>query len=257
MIDAYLARIGYDGPRDPTPDTLRVLHEQHMLSVPFENLDIHWQRPIVIDPARAIEKIVREHRGGFCYELNGAFATLLRALDFDVTLLSAQVPSAGGTLGPPFDHMTLLVRFADQRMLADVGFGDSFLRPLDLDERGEQDGFRIEGNQMLRRYDDEWRLEYAFDLTPREAEDFAPMCAWQQTSPESSFTKKWVCSVATREGRITLTRDRLITTRNGVREEREVGADEWPAVLRDTFGFAWPGASSGNRTESSPSTPRA
>ncbi|HUP61055.1 MAG TPA: arylamine N-acetyltransferase [Thermoanaerobaculia bacterium] len=261
MIDAYLSRIGYEGPRDPTPETLRALHERHMLSVPFENLDIHWQRPIVVDAARCIEKIVREQRGGFCYELNGAFAALLRTLGFDVTLLSARVPCADGTLGPPFDHMALLVRFGDQRMLADAGFGDSFVRPLDLDERGEQHDpagvFRIAEGRMMRRHGDEWRTEYVFTLEPHDFEDFAPMCAWQQSSPDSAFTKKWVCSLATPGGRITLTRDRLIVTRDGIREERAVSADEWNGVLRDTFGIAWPGGSSGSRTASSRSTPRA
>lgn len=253
MIDAYLARIGYDGPRDPTPETLRALHEHHLLSVPFENLDIHWHREIVVDPARSVEKIVQQRRGGFCYELNGAFATLLRALGFDVTLLSARVPTSAGPLGPPFDHMALLVRFGDKRLLADVGFGDSFLHPLDLDGHGDQEGFRIEGDRVVRS---DGSLEYVFDLTPRDFAEFAPMCAWQQTSPESSFTKKWVCSVATRDGRTTLTRDRLIVTRNGRREERSVGVGEWNGVLRDTFGIAWPGTSSGSPTGSSPSTPR-
>ncbi len=245
-VDAYLARIGYDGPRTPTLDTLRALHERHMYSVPFENLDIHWKRPIVVDPARFFDKIVRERRGGFCYELNGAFAALLRALGFDVTLLSARVITKDGTYGPPFDHMALLVRFADgSRWLADVGFGDSFVLPLNLDERGEQRDpagmYRIvEGEEWQMQERDEngdWRTEYLFTLDPHELDEYAPMCDWQQTSPESSFTKKWVCSVATPDGRITLTRDRLIVTKGSAREEREVGAEEWEGVLRERFGF--------------------
>ena len=57
-VDAYLARIGYDGPRMPTLDALRALHHRHMLSVPFENLDIHRGRRIILDPERFVEKIV-------------------------------------------------------------------------------------------------------------------------------------------------------------------------------------------------------
>ena len=245
-VDAYLARIGYDGPRTPTLETLRAIHERHMYTVPFENLDIHWKRPIVVDPARFIDKIVREHRGGFCYELNGAFAALLRALGFDVTMLSARVITSTGTFGPPFDHMALLVRFADgSRWLADVGFGDSFVLPLNLDERGEQQDpggvFRIlEGDEweMQELQEGELRTEYLFTLDPHELGEYAPMCEWQQTSPESSFIKKWVCSVATPDGRITLTNDKLIVTRGGVREERDVPREEWEGVLRETFGFA-------------------
>ena len=92
MIDEYLSRIGYLGPRDATAATLRALHERHLLSVPFENLDIHLGREIVTDEQRIVDKVVAERRGGFCYELNGAFAALLRALGFDVTMLSARLP---------------------------------------------------------------------------------------------------------------------------------------------------------------------
>ena len=83
------------------------------------------------------EKIVTQRRGGFCYEQNGLFAAVLRALGFDVTLLEARVSKGDGTFGIPFDHLTLMVQLED-RWLADVGFGDSFLDPLRLDDPGEQ-----------------------------------------------------------------------------------------------------------------------
>src|SRR5256714_14530740 len=129
MIDEYLARIGYAGPRDPTPEVLRALHERHLLSVPFENLDIHLGREIVTDEQRIVDKVVAERRGGFCYELNGAFAALLRALGFDVTMLSARVPRPDGTTSPEFDPMTLLVRTDGERWLAGSGFRQCSLPP--------------------------------------------------------------------------------------------------------------------------------
>src|SRR5262245_14904037 len=134
-VAEYLGRVGYDGPVDVTPETLRRLHLAHLLAVPFENLDIHLGRPIVLDVDRIFEKIVRRRRGGFCYELNGLFAWLLGELGFDVELLSAQVLD-GGRLGPEFDHMTLLVEH-EGRWLVDVGFGDSFLEPLALEPSHE------------------------------------------------------------------------------------------------------------------------
>ena len=76
-------------------------------------------------------KIVNEKRGGFCYELNGAFAALLRALRFRVTLLSGRVARQDGSYGPEFDHLTLRVDL-EEPWLADVGFGDCFLEPLRL-----------------------------------------------------------------------------------------------------------------------------
>src|SRR5204862_6646887 len=136
MIDKYLSRIAYAGPRDPTPQVLSALHERHLLSVPFENLDIHLGREIVPDERRIVDKVVAERRGGFCYELNGAFAALLRALGFEVDMLSARVPRADGTTSPEFDHMTLLVRAEGERWLADVGFGECFVHPLRLDMAG-------------------------------------------------------------------------------------------------------------------------
>jgi N-hydroxyarylamine O-acetyltransferase len=98
LPDAYLDRIGYKGPRALMAETLHTLHRQHMLRVPFENLDIGLGRKIVLDPERFINKIVGSGRGGFCYELNGAFATLLTALGFRVDLLSARVANEHRTL---------------------------------------------------------------------------------------------------------------------------------------------------------------
>lgn len=230
MIDAYLARLEYDGPREPSPELLRELHVRHLLHVPFENLDIHWQRPIAMDVDRFLHKILVERRGGFCYELNGAFAALLGALGFDVTLLSARVLNDKGEPGPDFDHMTLLV---GGEWIADVGFGDSSLVPLRID--GTPDGnYRVLAGRYQSLRGGEWRTEYVFTVQPRELHEFAPMCHYQQTSPESHFTKKKVITLAREHGRITLTGDRLIETRDGVKSETPV--DDWEATLEKMFG---------------------
>lgn len=233
MIDAYLARIGYEGSREPSAATLRVLHERHLLSVPFENLDIHWKRPIVVDTQQFLRKIIVERRGGFCYELNGAFAWLLRELGFEVTMLSARVPTADGGLGPPFDHMALRVIAGGTRWLADVGFGDCFLHPLAFD--GDNGEFAIvPGDEYEVRRNGE--REYLFTLEPQELAAYAPMCDYQQYDPRSSFTKKRVCTIATPDGRVTLSDAKLIVTRNGERTETPVAAEEWERVLFETFG---------------------
>src|SRR5581483_401406 len=139
MVDvpSYLARIDYSGPTNPTARTLRALHYAHLVAVPFENLDISLGRKIVTDEDVIVNKIVALHRGGFCYELNGTFAGLLRALGFNVTLLSARVARANGGEGPEFDHLALRVDL-DEPWLADVGFGESFVEPLRLEMGIEQ-----------------------------------------------------------------------------------------------------------------------
>jgi len=97
------------------------LHLAHLLSAPFENLSIHWHEPIVLTDEALFQKIVLRQRGGFCYELNGLFASLLRTLGFQVEMLSAGVMNKRGEFGPEFDHMTLMVTLAE-RWLVDVGF---------------------------------------------------------------------------------------------------------------------------------------
>ena len=245
-VKAYLERIDYRGPLEPTARTLRELHRAHMLAVPFENLDIHLARPIMLDDSALFSKIVERRRGGFCYELNGLFAALLGALGFRTEKLAAGVTREGGGFGPPFDHMALLVHL-DQRWLADVGFGESFREPLLLDERGEQmsggHAYRIadEGESLIlqRRGDDgEWADQYLFTLDAHDYPDYEEMCRYHQTSPESPFTRRRVCTRATGEGRITLSDRRLIVTSGGKQEERLLEDErEYTRALREHFGI--------------------
>ncbi|HYH86647.1 MAG TPA: arylamine N-acetyltransferase, partial [Pyrinomonadaceae bacterium] len=217
-VESYLERINYQGSLEPTAETLRALQVAHLLAVPFENLSIHAGQPIVLEDDALFGKIVERRRGGFCYEANGLFAALLRALGFDVQMLSAGVADAEGGFGPDFDHMTLMVTL-ERRWLADVGFGDSFLEPLLLDERGEQAqgrrAYRIaqDGAHLIlmqRDEGDEWKPQYRFTLQPHVYADYAEMCRYHQTSPQSHFTKARVCSRATVEGRVTLSGMRFI-----------------------------------------------
>ncbi len=250
---AYLARIGVAPPISPDAQSLSTLQLAHLMAVPFENLDIHLGRKIVLDKASFFQKIVHQRRGGFCYELNGLFAVLLLDLGFRVTLLSARVPRAQGDFGPDYDHLTLLVEFPGNqpRRLVDVGFGDSFLEPLLFDEPGVQpaapydnaSAYRLHrvGNDvtLLRREEGgTWKPQYAFSETPRRLEEFTAMCHFQQTSPDSHFTQRRVCSRATPTGRITLADLRLIITEKGSRTERMLSEDEYRPTLLDHFGIA-------------------
>jgi len=250
-VKAYLDRISYSGPVSPTDDTLRELQLAHLRSVPFENLSISAGEPIVLDDDALFTKMVEKRRGGFCYEANGLFAWLLRKLGFEVSMLSAGVAREKGGFSPDFDHMALLVRTpeASNRWLVDVGFGESFLEPLLVDERGEQVqgkySFQLvpdgDGLILMRRKGEEpWKAEYRFSLRPYSYPDYAEMCLFHQTSSESHFTKNRICSRATADGRITLSDMRLITTSdNGeVRTERTLSSqEEYDRVLKDEFGI--------------------
>jgi N-hydroxyarylamine O-acetyltransferase len=257
-IHSYLKRINYHGSLAPSAQTLRDLQVAHLLTIPFENLSIHSAEPIVLNDDALFEKIVGRRRGGFCYELNGLFAALLRELGFEVTMLSAGVANAQGVFGPDFDHMTLLVvpdrDRSEEKWLADVGFGDSFVEPLRLDFRDEQlqgaRGYRIgdDGSHLLmiqREGEEEWKVQYRFTLQPYDYPDFAGMCRFHQTSPDSHFTRARVCTRATPDGRLTLSEMRLITTIHGMeRTERLLTNEiEYSSILKEYFGIVMkPGA---------------
>ena len=245
--EAYLERIGYSGPTRPSLNVLRRLHRRHLLSVPFENLDIRLHRPIILSEAAFHDKIITHHRGGFCYELNGSFASLLRNLGFKVSMLSARVARRGGGLSPDYDHMTLLVQL-NRPWLADVGFGDSLTEPKPLDitcpqtDHGKEYRFtRRDGWTLLSRRtkgNSAWEPQYKFSLTQRKLEDFILRCSWQQTSPRSHFRKGRLCTRLTANGRLTLTDAKFVVTRGNRKVERPIKTPgEFATLLRRHFGI--------------------
>ena len=244
MLAAYLARIGV--PRPPVLDagSLRDLHRAHQVAVPFENLSIHLGEPISLDEADLIDKIVGRRRGGFCYELNGAFACLLESLGAQVSRVSARV-YGGGRPGPPFDHLALVVRLPDGTgpWLADVGFGSHSTYPLLAGARAEQAD--PGGRFLLADAPDgdidvvkDGQPQYRFEVRERALDDFVPTCWWQQTSPQSHFTRSVICSRLTGDGRISISGRSLIRTAGGRRTEENLPDDRAVlAAYRDHFGI--------------------
>lgn len=212
-LDAYLSRIGAT-----RASTLAELHELHLRAVPFENLGIHLGETVELTEEWLVDKIVRRRRGGFCYELNGAFAALLTALGYEVQMLSAKVFK--GYFGPPFDHMALRIG----NLLVDVGFGRFTLRPLDLTSREDQHDpmgvFRLadtpEGDVDVL-FDGE--VQYRLELRARGLEEFRATCWYQETWPGSLFRQGPTCSLPTADGRVTVAGDKLIITSGGERRE--------------------------------------
>ena len=247
-VQAYLDRIEYRGRMDPHFEMLRQLHLAHLLHVPFENLSIHSHEPIVLNDSALFEKIVTRRRGGFCYELNGLFAALLRELGFEVAMLSAQVAGNQNEFSRDFDHMTLRVALNQEQWLADVGFGDSFIEPLPLlADSAHQQGenrYRLVSDSQERLVleqalkNEDWKRQYRFSLRPYQYADYAEMCSYHQTSPESHFTRQRICSRLTQNGRISLSDMRFIITENGARSERLLKNEaEHAEVLRQQFGI--------------------
>ncbi|MFI6308034.1 arylamine N-acetyltransferase [Amycolatopsis thailandensis] len=229
-VAAYLDRLGLDRPAAVDVAALRVLQERHLAVVPFENLSIYLGEPIVLDTEALFDKIVRRRRGGFCYELNGLFAALLRELGFDADLKAAKVFRADGTLGPPFDHAVARVEL-DEPWLADVGFGRFSRFPLRLsatEPQADPDGEFLFLDAPHGDIDVllDGKPQYRIEPRTRALDEFVPTAFWQATSPDSHFTRGPTCSLPSTHGRVTLTGDRLIVTTHGVREETRLSSDQ-------------------------------
>ncbi|WP_208114151.1 arylamine N-acetyltransferase family protein [Actinomycetospora succinea] len=232
-VTDYLTRIGATA-----DDPLDVLMRRHLETVPFENVSIHERDNVRLEDEALVEKVVDRRRGGFCYELNGAFAWLLGRLGYRVTRFSARVATPDG-LSFPGDHMGLIV----DGVLVDVGFGRFAVGPLDLDSRDEQhdrSGVFTVRDAPDGELDVVWgeKTQYRLDPRPRTLADFTPMAWWHRTSPTSPFTREVTCSRLTPTGRVTISGPKLIETDDdGTRTERTVPADEQLAIYRDTFGI--------------------
>jgi N-hydroxyarylamine O-acetyltransferase len=223
-VKLYLKRINYKNKIDTSLNTLFELQKKHIKNVPFENLGIHYNKEIKLDVDAIYRKIVRNKRGGFCYELNGLFYNLLKTIGFDVKMISAKVHKKDGIYGKEFDHLATIARVDNQDYLVDVGFGKFAFEPLALkmnvllnDDFGKfqfdkfKEGyFRI--NELV-----EGKLipQYIFKTIPRKLSDFETMCTFHQTSSQSHFTTKKVITIFNGKERITLNDNLLKITTNG------------------------------------------
>ncbi len=250
-VERYLRRTGYEALSLPTLDYLKKLHKNHLLSIPFENLDIHWQREIILDVDKIYEKIVLSRRGGFCYELNGLFYVLLLNLGFSCRLISCRVINDKGEESGDYDHMAIIVDIDGVLYLVDVGFGELFLEPKKiLTDHVQVDynkyfKFSLDGNDEYTLHSSSdsslFKKEYIFSTQTKQFIEFMPRCTWQQTSEDSHFTQNKICSIATLEGRISLTSDKLIETVKGVRHETNLlNADDFNSKLEELFGISYP-----------------
>lgn len=244
-IDAYLQRLEIKHCGNADHAFLSQLQNQHVLTVPFENLDIMQGKRIVLGFENFFDKIVKQHRGGFCYELNGLFYWLLQELGFQVHMISGQVANADGVFGPEFDHMALIVHL-DKDYLVDVGFGDSVRSPLPLSGEVIEDvsgTFQIKRNPLVpngyffqKKIEGEWISEFQFTTTIRDLSEFKTMCDYQQTSTDSHFTQKLLCTIATPVGRVTLSGETLTITEGTNKNKLIISSpDERKEVLSKYF----------------------
>ncbi|HWU13859.1 MAG TPA: arylamine N-acetyltransferase [Caulobacter sp.] len=254
-LDAYFARIGYDGPREATLDVLRALHQKHPDAIPFENLDVLLGKPISLDPAQVDAKLIGAGRGDYCYEQNGLFKRVLTALGFEVTGLMARVLwMVPDHLPPrPRSHMVLAVRIPgdDTTWLADVGFGGCVLtgplalfsdavqatpngafRILPIDELGGE-------RQVQANLSGRWAATYQVALGAWADQDYEQANFYTYAHPSSHFTFSLTAGRTTPTARYALKNNRLTWRDAGgaLVEQRDLSAEQLETTLREVLGL--------------------
>lgn len=251
-LQDYFDRIGYTGSDAPCVKTLRELLQSHIHVVPFENLDVQLGRRLTTAPEDAYAKIVERRRGGWCYEQNGLFGSVLSKMGFDVRRIAAAVMRQERGESADANHLCLLVRCPEspQTWLVDVGFGGSMVRPIELTE-GEYEqtpfrlGLRRRGSNAWRFWEDAGDGEFSYDFIAEQADEAALSykCELLQTDPESGFVLNLVVQLRTPDRHLSL-RGKVLQTSsaNGVESEILTSAEQLQVALRQIFGLHIPEA---------------
>ncbi|MDC7225350.1 MAG: arylamine N-acetyltransferase [Spirochaetales bacterium] len=214
---AYLNRIGINEELKPDLESLRLIQSRHLLSIPFENLNIHIYNRLSPDPEELFDKIVLQRRGGVCYELNYLYMLLLEEMGYDISLHGGKA----GDNGSFFDHSFPIVNIDGQRYITDVGFGDNFLYPLefkpDVPQFDPKGIFTVEYEgggyySVYKELEGKRFREYTFPLNKRKLSDFNDRKVFYTTDPSSHFFKNLIVSMELENGRISLKQNKLLFT---------------------------------------------
>lgn len=206
QLQAYFERIGYTGAARPDLATLNVVHRAHALAIPYENLDVYLERPVDQDIERIFHKIVRDGRGGWCYEMNGLLGWALREIGFTVTRHTGGVFRADFGDDALGNHLLHSVHL-DKTYVVDVGIGDFIKEPVVLKEGSISDSGRTYRLEQLP--DNSWRFHNAqgamppsFDFFHEPADEarLAATCRTLQTDSESMFRQNLICQRMTATG---------------------------------------------------------
>jgi N-hydroxyarylamine O-acetyltransferase len=251
-LDAYLARIGYAGPRAPTLDTLCAIQLAHLNTIPFENVDVLLRQRIHMEPAAVEAKLVHARRGGYCFEQNTLLRDVLRALGFKVTALLSRVRrNVPPDVRTPLTHMVLVVAIDGREWLADVGFGSvGITSPLALDTEEEQQTphephrlVRV-GRTLLHqvKLGGEWIDVYEFVQEEPAPIDFELGNWFSCTHPKAHFTSNLVASRVDGPRRLAIfNREFTVRERGGRADSRAiVSPGDLFELLTQRFGIHLP-----------------
>ncbi|MDP4953836.1 MAG: arylamine N-acetyltransferase [Flavobacteriales bacterium] len=249
----YFDRLGFRPKGKPSLEQLNQLILAHQLSIPFENVDIQLGNQLDLSLPVLRKKILLDKRGGFCYELNHLFASFLRHLGYKLRLISAQVMDQQGRLGKEHDHLAILVELNEKMYLVDVGFG-KFAPEALLVQDGitcltydGDDAYQVElrgsfgliaSRSDLEKESKEFKTVYTFSTEAKVIEDFFSMFNYHQSSEQSHFVEKLLISIRTKNGRKSISKNKLIITEKGSKQLITLkNAHDFREVLSSHFGI--------------------
>lgn len=241
----YLARIGFvQKEGESSEEQLFRLHRCHSLSIPFENFTPFCGEYPSLNPDDIFKKVVRNRRGGYCFELNLLFQQLLEDFGYQVRPIFCR-PYSGEGVKLPLTHRMMLVFLGEKTWLADVGLGgNGWIEPLllQMDVEQHQWGrcYRITEDpdmgyvvQVKRR--EGYATAVAFGTQKAEESDFVMSNHYTAAHPASPFVNRMMCTIPTLNGRNTIRDTKLRIETNGNTVESELNPQTFPETLRRWF----------------------
>ncbi|GHA53483.1 arylamine N-acetyltransferase [Photobacterium aphoticum] len=246
LLSAYLQKIQFESDITVDLNTLFALHQQQHRTIPFENLDIVNGQAVTLDEDAIFEKLVNNHRGGYCFELNGLLHRVLKAVQFDVVKTLGRVHVSGTPTGR--GHLVNIVTLDNQQWLVDAGFGASTPRtplPLKLNQvlNTDTQTFRFVhdaqfGFMLQCMENEEWQNLYSLDMNEVCQGDLEYGNHYASTSPHSLFTNNLIAIARTAQGNVTLFNDRLKITDAGTTTEKLIQDEtQYNHILKMHFGI--------------------
>lgn len=257
-LQPYLNRIHYDGPLAPTIDVLRNIQLAHACAIPFENLDVLLGRGISIDDDAIEQKLVHDHRGGYCFEQNSLFMRALTEIGFTVAPLSARVRvKIPRDVITPRTHLFLRVEIDGTFWLADVGVGGlSPTGPFRLDLLDVEQTTPHESRRVVSvprspsplyfhqaKLADQWVDVHEFTLEEMPLIDREVGNCWTSSHPKSKFRQNLMVGLACRDrSRLSILNSEFTHRRGSeiLQQFSITGPEQLLDLLEQRFGLRFP-----------------
>ncbi|OHC26848.1 MAG: arylamine N-acetyltransferase [Pseudomonadales bacterium RIFCSPLOWO2_12_59_9] len=251
QVQAYLQHLGTHAPLLADRENLDRLIAAQLQRVPFENIDVLLQRPIVLDADAVFAKVVERGRGGYCFEINSLFARLLLSFGYCVSLLGARVRwgLASDAATTMLSHLLLRVELSQGSFIVDTGFGGPTppcAMPLEGRAGLADCPYQLlapnqagEPYQLQALQNGQWQTMYQFDLQPQVWVDHIARSWYTSTHPDSIFLSTLMCARSSGELRLSLGNRNFSRRAPDGRVEQQTidSAAQLLALLRHEFGL--------------------